>query len=120
MSRMDKKMMNTNVVSYGRFPVAIDQATVDMMTEQIDMFMDLLGLTEVDSYYELVKKHDKPRHLQQAVDACIEYECALLTFSLTTLNPDERVALHLVDMMKDDGIDVYFVHAESTIKTLLK
>ena len=98
----------------------IDQTTVDMMTEQIDMFMDLLGLTEVESFYELCRKHEAPKHLQDAVDACIEYECALLTFSLTTLNPDERVALHLVDMMKDDGIEVYFVHAESTIKTLLK
>jgi predicted dehydrogenase len=98
----------------------IDQTTVDMMTEQIDMFMDLLGLTEVDSFYELCRKHEAPKHLQDAVDACIEYECALLTFSLTTLNPDERVALHLVDMMKDDAIEVYFVHAESTIKTLLK
>ena len=113
-------MMNTNVVSYGRFPMNIDQATVDMMTEQIDMFMDLLGLTEVESFYELCRKHEAPKHLRDAVDACIEYECALLTFSLTTLNPDERVALHLVDMMKDDAIEVYFVHAESTIKTLLK
>ena len=113
-------MMNTNVVSYGRFPMNIDQATVDMMTEQIDMFMDLLGLTEVDSFYELCRKHEPSKHLQDVIDACIEYECALLTFSLTTLNPDERVALHLVDMMKDDGIEVYFVHAESTIKTLLK
>jgi len=117
---MDKQMMNTNVVSYGRFPMNIDQTTVDMMTEQIDMFMDLLGLTEVESFYELCRKHEAPKHLKDAVDACIEYECALLTFSLTTLNPDERVALHLVDMMKDDGIEVYFVHAESTIKTLLK
>ena len=113
-------MMNTNVVSYGRFPMNIDQATVDMMTEQIDMFMDLLGLTQVDSFYELCRKHEPAKHLRDAVDACVEYECALLTFSLTTLNPDERVALHLVDMMKDDGIEVYFVHAESTIKTLLK
>ena len=112
--------MNTNVVAYGRFPVAIEQEQVDLITHQIDLFMDLLGLTQVDSFYELVKPMESPVLYENAIDACKEHDCALLTFSFVTLHPDESRAYHLVKQLQSDGIEVYFVHAESTIKMLLR
>lgn len=117
---MDKKQYNTNIVAYGRFPVDIDQKMVDDVAHQIDLFMDALGLTQIDSYYELVKTGEVAVLLQSAIDACFQNECSLLTFSLTTLHPDESTAMKIVNMLIHDNIQVYFVHAESTMKVLLQ
>lgn len=112
-------MEQPKVVIYARFSTDIEQSEVDTMKDDIGSFIEMIDAKVIKQCWEIIQTGSYSKKLNPLLDDCIKNRWGILTYDLKTLHEHRSGALSIVEEGAEMGVPIFFVDAESAVKSIL-
>lgn len=111
-------MDKPKVFMYARFGIGVEQEHIDFIKEKLDGFLEMVDAELVGQKWEIIANGAKSEHIHKIIEKCCNKQWAILTYDLKTLHERHSGALSIISEGNVVGVPIFFIEAESVVKSL--